>query len=98
MSRWEAEIKYEEYRDVARWAALRFVRTMPVWNSEAERMSVRLSAIDPIVLINWEQTWPADTRMFPWREIDTHFKRDVDRFEVAIWSDWILCGLASGRA
>lgn len=96
MSRWEAEIRYEEYRQVAREAAHRYVGTTPVWNSEEEKRSVRLTAITGPCLDAWDASW--GDKMFNWREIDAHFKRDTDRFEVAIWSGGILCGLAAGRS
>lgn len=96
MGRWEAEIRYEEFREVAREVALRFVLSMPTWESEEEKLLVRLTAIDEPCLDIWESTW--GNKMFDWREIDTHFKRDTDRFEVAVWSGEELCGLASGRS
>jgi hypothetical protein len=97
MGRWEAEVKYEEFREVARERALWFVHTMPVWNSDEEKSLVRLTAIDDDCLDILESTWPDPE--FNWRVIDTHFKRnDTDRFEVAIWSGEQLCGVASGRA
>lgn len=87
---------YEEFRRVAREATLRFVTSMPVWNSEEEKLSVRLTGIDAACLDACDATW-GDT-MFDWQVIDAHFKRDTDRFEVAIWSGETLCGLAMGRS
>lgn len=95
MGRWEAEIRYEEYRDVARWAAQSFVTSIPLWRSDEERDLVRLTAIDEAALNSWEATWP--DKMFDWREIASHFKKDVDRFETAIWFGEELCGLTAGR-
>jgi uncharacterized protein YdcH (DUF465 family) len=96
MGRWEAEVRYEEFREVAREVALRYVRSMPIWASEEERLLVRLTEIDEPCLDIWEATWK--TKMFNWREVDAHFKRDTDRFEVAIWSGEELCGLCAGRS
>jgi hypothetical protein len=95
MGRWEAEIKYQEYRGVARAAALRFVQSMPVWNSAEESASVRLSEIDAPCLEIWRRSWRH--KEFDWEENAAHFQREVDRFEVAIWSGQELCGLAIGR-
>jgi hypothetical protein len=69
---------------------------MPVWESEQEKLSVRLTAIDGLCLDTWDATWSG--QMFDWRAIDAHFKRDTDRFEVAVWSGQTLCGLAAGRS
>lgn len=95
MGRWEAEIKYEEYRAVAREVALRFVQSMPVWTSADECAAVRLADIDAPCLDVWRRSWRH--KEFDWDENAAHFKREVDRFELAIWSGEQLCGLAIGR-
>src|SRR4051812_19488014 len=93
MSRWEAEIKYEEFRKVSRESALWFVRSMPVWNSSEESDLVRLTDIDDPCLDIWKAAWPKPGT-FDWLVNASHFRRnDTDRFEVAIWSGEVLCGL-----
>ena len=94
MSRWEAEIRYEEFRRVAREVALHFVASMPAWHSDHEKQSVRLTGIDPTCLDAWDAS--CGDKMFDWRENDAHYKRHTDRFEVAIWSGPMLCGLCAG--
>ena len=65
----------------------------------------RLTEINETALLAWEQQWLPDLgkvegewRAWNWREQMRHWRRrHVDRFEVAIWSDEELCGLAVGK-
>jgi hypothetical protein len=92
----KSEMRWEEFRTVAREVALKYVLSMPVWHSDHEKQSVRLTRIDDACLAEWEARWTE--KMFDWREIDAHFKREKDRFEVAIWYGAALCGLCAGRS
>jgi hypothetical protein len=57
---------------------------------------IDLREIDGAALTQWDSLWRGKFS-WDWRRIDTTYKslRD-DRFEVAVWSGPILCGLAAG--
>lgn len=60
-----------------------------------------LRPIEPSALDHAARIWtrhPERIVRWPWNEIAVDFRRDhPDRFEVAIWSGAVLCGLAIGR-
>jgi hypothetical protein len=63
-----------------------------------------ITAIDKWALAAWREQWrPAMPHGKPWTdwnwqaEADGWQKRHVDRFEVAIWSNDQLCGMAIGK-
>ena len=75
MGRWEAKVKFEEFREVACERALWFVNTVPLWNSEEERSLVRLTAIDDDRLDIQTATWPNSMRIAITRRRDAE---DID--------------------
>ena len=93
--RWEAEIRYEALRDVAREVSRAQLSQLGLDLTPKDWDEIRFSAIDGDALEIWEATWPV--KEFDWSEVDGHFKRDTDRFELAIWRGEELCGLSSGR-
>jgi hypothetical protein len=57
---------------------------------------VDLREIDNAAMAEWDSYWRGNCR-WDWRRIDTRYKALLDdRFEVAIWSGPVLCGLAAG--
>jgi hypothetical protein len=90
--RQETIVRYDRYRSVAYGLVL--ART-------AGLSGLRLERIDGAALDFWEKHWkPNWTRKkdygeWDWRLADDTFQRDR-RFEVAIWRDDLLCGLAVG--
>src|SRR5262249_53996395 len=93
MSRWEAEARYEAFRQVARERTLFELSEVL---SPGLFYGLTLQPVDHTALPVWKATWNGGN--FQWPEIVRHFRKDTDRFEVAIWSGGDLCGLAAGRA
>lgn len=61
---------------------------------------VQLTEIDGTALEAWSQTWRnhPDRRFdWNWSEERKAWQNALDRFEVAIWSGTVLCGLAIGK-
>ena len=61
---------------------------------------ITLRSITPDALTAFETTWLEHPRLraWRWRDLATDYRRnEPDRFEVAIWSGSILCGLALGK-
>ncbi|KHD04971.1 hypothetical protein PN36_23660 [Candidatus Thiomargarita nelsonii] len=65
---------------------------------------IRLSSIDDKALKYWQEIWLPHNYRYPpdggwdWQEKRTNVKRTTpERFEVAIWHNEILCGLALGK-
>jgi hypothetical protein len=57
---------------------------------------VELREIDNSALTQWDSHWRGRSP-WDWRRIDTRYKTLLDdRFEVAVWSGTVLCGLAAG--
>jgi hypothetical protein len=60
----------------------------------------RLSLIDEAALQAWEEQWrPRSDRPggWNWREQRLALRSTLNRFEVALWSGPVLCGLAIGK-
>jgi hypothetical protein len=92
MSRWEAEARYEAFRQVAReQTQFELSGVLP----PSLFHGVNLQPIDDTALLVWGATWNGGN--FQWPEIVHHFRKDTDRFEVAVWKGEDLCGLATGR-
>jgi hypothetical protein len=61
---------------------------------------IRLSLIDEAALQAWEEQWrPRSDRPggWNWREQRLALRSTLNRFEVALWSGPVLCGLAIGK-
>lgn len=96
MTLWEANERYEGIREVARDFALQhYIWDVFVDDFTELAAGLRLSAIDNICLSRWHAN-PAHWN-YAWDEWVTHFRRQPSRFEVAIWRQDELAGLAIGR-
>lgn len=87
-------MRYRERRALAHAAAVALVRDdLPV--------ECDLRAIDPGALAVFARQWdghPARRFPWPWADIAAEYRRNhPDRFEVAVWSGEVLCGLAVGK-
>ena len=93
-SRGAAEARYRTIRLAALHAAEALA-------ASAFTMPVRLTGIGPEALDIAHYDWavhPNRRCQWPWRKMIADFRRaEPARFEVAIWTDDILCGLAIGR-
>lgn len=90
MDRWEAEIKYAAYRQVAREATYNAARgTLP----ENMISGLSLSEIDDPALDIFIATWDGE---YDWQYLANRFRSDSHRLELAIWHDENLCGLTFG--
>lgn len=95
MTAWEANQRYEGYREAAREYALEMI-SGSLAALRSPMLAVAATAIDDDALRSWYAS--KDRWEFPWDEIAEHFRRnDPDRFEIAIWTADELCGLAIGR-
>jgi len=57
---------------------------------------IDLREIDDPALAQWDSNWRGH-HPWDWRRIDKYYKTLLDnRFEVAVWSGSVLCGLAAG--
>lgn len=84
-----AEARYRALNDIG----FRATET----NLAAAGMLVELRRIDPAALIAAEQ-WTGRRVHWPWRVLTGDWRRNhSSRFEVAVWRDGRLCGLALGR-
>ena len=61
---------------------------------------IRLTEIDETALFAWRQWIRRDDRPggWDWRAAHRSVRSHLNRFEVAIWSGYVLCGLAIGKA
>jgi hypothetical protein len=95
MTWWEANEKYEGFREEARAFTLdEYCSTVFVTGYQALQNRLRFGAIDDEVLREWHAMrahWN-----FPWDEIVTHFRKDTHRFEIAVWKDAQVAGLGIG--
>lgn len=64
--------------------------------SRIANVSIRLGPLDEAAIQNWHGTWAKQSK-FPWDRLWSDFRPYIDRFEVAIWADGQVCGLALGR-
>jgi hypothetical protein len=96
MSAWEANERYEGIREAAREFALEQYRST-IFTGEHASLAVGLHflAITEAALAAWDQG--REHWNFPWDEIVAHFRKDTDRFEIAIWKGGELAGLGIGR-
>jgi hypothetical protein len=94
-SRADAERRYEAYRNIARSKAEELMQT------NVAPTPLRLTAIGPAALDACHSQWePQPTRRLAWswpRIIADARRHHPTRFEVAVWSGDVLCGLAWGR-
>jgi hypothetical protein len=61
---------------------------------------VRLSLIDDAALLAWREQWtprPDQPGGWNWPEQTRRLRSTLGRFEIALWSGPILCGLAIGK-
>ncbi len=88
-SRFAAEGRYRELRRVAFRAAETDLLAAGI---EANLHGIDAEALGAFA--NW-----SDRRVsWPWQDMAAEWRRDVpERFELAVWRDGILCGLALGR-
>lgn len=88
------EIAYEAIRTAA------FQRTREVFEQAVPPVRVRLADIDRAALQAWSATWaglhPSGYGAFPWGRIAAAYCRHPRNFQVALWVDGLLCGLAVG--
>jgi hypothetical protein len=56
---------------------------------------IRLGPITDAAARSWSAT--AQNPTFPWPTLQRQFSPYIDRFEVAVWGDGQVCGLAYGR-
>jgi hypothetical protein len=88
-SRSSAESRYRELRREA------FQRTQA--DLAAVGVAVEMRAIDATALEAFK-TWPPRRVGWPWPDMAADWRKaHPDRFELAVWSGGILCGLAIGR-
>jgi hypothetical protein len=89
------ETPYAEYRHAA------FERTMAEFEQSIPPVHVWLKDIDHTALQTWSGTWaglhPSGYGAFPWWRIAARYCRRPRNFQVALWSQGILCGLAVGK-
>ena len=91
LSRSYTETRYRDLRRLAHRHAERQITS---------DMAIRISDIGPSAIDQYVRTWiehPDRKTDFEWTEITQYFRKRPDRFEAAIWSDDVLCGLAIGR-
>jgi hypothetical protein len=88
------EISYREIRHAA------FRRTRDVFEHAVPPVHVWLDDIDRAALQAWSASWAglhlSGYGAFPWGRIAAHYCRHPRNFQVALWADGILCGLAVG--
>jgi len=61
-------------------------------------VSIDLREIDGPAMTQWDSHWRGKCQ-WDWKRIDTRYKTLLDdRFEVAVWSGSVLCGLAAGTS
>lgn len=75
-------------------------RAQELLSEALEPVPVRLGLIGPEALEAFEQTWSSrPERRYPWSwgRMVLDFRRLPTRFEVAVWSGEVLCGLAVGE-
>lgn len=61
---------------------------------------IRLSTIDDAALRAWRSDWtssPSEPGGWDWRAERLAWRSTLNRFEVAIWSGSVLCGLGIGK-
>jgi len=84
-----AEARYRALNDIG----FRATET----NLAAAGIAVEFRRIDPAALVAAEQ-WTGRRMLWPWRVLASDWRRNhPSRFEVAVWRDRRLCGLALGR-
>ncbi len=59
-------------------------------------VATTLTLIDEAALTAWDRTWVGRADGFNWRELEGRFRKRVGRFEGAVWSGDLLCGLFYG--
>lgn len=97
MTRLDAE-RYRARRQAA------YDKTKETWaDLPGPTSPIGLTQIGPAALDFWRDNWAAShpgshiDGDFPWEDAVSNFRNNLNRFEVAIWSNDILCGLAIGR-
>ncbi len=93
-SRHTVEARFRTIRLAAHGAAEALVT--PVFTP-----TIRLTGIGPDALDAFERFWalhPNRRCAWPWREMESDFRHaEPSRFDLAVWSGDVLCGLAVGR-
>lgn len=89
---WAAAARYEGYRLAAREATSESLAGLGLGDVLGGRFS--LSGIGDRELADWK-TWPSPH--FDWPGIVTDFRPYLSRFEIGIWQDGRLLGMAIGR-
>lgn len=89
---WKAAARYEGYRTAAREATVDAIVTLGLGDLVGRRFS--LTGIGAYELTDW-QTWPV--KHFEWQEVVDDFRPYLKRFEIAIWQNAKLLGMAIGR-
>ncbi len=90
----EAHCRYQGYRDAA------YHRTWELWK-KAVGPDLRIMPINENALSFWRIVWQsfpsAEDGGFNWEEAHGRLWNRPNRYEVAVWSGPVLCGLALGH-
>jgi hypothetical protein len=94
-SRRAAEDRYRNIRHAA------FQRALALIQETFAPIPVRLTEIGPTAIAAFNDHWAGHAARrypWPWADMVADARRDDPaRFEVAVWSEQVLCGLAFGR-
>jgi hypothetical protein len=87
---------------LARYDAMRAAALADAQERLTARLLVplRLSVIDQTALAAWQDQWRPNSSWpggWNWREQRLRIRSTLNRFEVALWSEQTLCGLAIGK-
>ncbi|NUJ81985.1 hypothetical protein HUN39_18530 [Methylocystis sp. FS] len=95
---YEAIVRYEEYRSAAyqfsEEALKRNIRVNPAYIS-LTGIAIQLAPISDAAIRCWRDD--ANDPIYPWDELKSQFRPYINRFELAIWGNGRVCGMAYGR-
>lgn len=95
---YDAIAKYEEFRSqayqFAEAALKRAIRSNPAYSSLAGT-AIQFAPISDAAIRCWRDD--ATNPIYPWDELKSDFCPYINRFELAIWGNGRVCGMAYGR-
>lgn len=95
---YEAIVKYEEYRALAyqfsEGALKRNIRNNPAY-AGLSGTAIQFAQISDAAIRCWRDD--ATDPIYPWDELKCQFRPYIKRFELAIWGNGRVCGMAFGR-
>ena len=90
----EVHCRYQGYRDAA------YHRTWELW-SKVLGPDIKVLPLGKDSLFFWEVIWPLSQPHtdggFDWKRIYSQIWNKPNRFDIAIWQESILCGIAMGH-